>query len=98
MFAHHEFMKPYKSLTLSEMEPYLNMGLVYSYKRDLKHRPIIFINVERLVKTDMEIDELIKLSVYFLDYIMTKALIPSKIENWFVIIDCKNVGITQIPR
>ena len=92
--AHHEFMKPHKGLALEDVSFYLSQGFVYGFKRDLRHRPLIFINVERLVKANLELEDLIRVCVYFLDYVADNALLPAKIENWFVIIDCKNVGIT----
>lgn len=35
---------------------------------------------------------------YFLDFLITECMIPAHIENWTVIVDLNNVGITQIPK
>lgn len=35
---------------------------------------------------------------YTLDFIISNCLIPSKIENWTVILDLMDVGLTQIPK
>lgn len=38
------------------------------------------------------------MSTYFVQYLITRALIPGKVENWISIVDMKGVGITEIPK
>jgi hypothetical protein len=32
-----------------------------------------------------------------IQFIITRALIPGKVENWITVIDFKDVGLTEIP-
>eukprot|EP00347_Sterkiella_histriomuscorum_P002775 403366847 len=77
---------------------YLNQGIIYAYQRDKGQRPIIIINVEKISSSKIEQQNLINLSDYFLDHILTNIMYPSRIENWNVIVDLNNVGLTQIPQ
>jgi len=38
------------------------------------------------------------MSTYFVQYLITRALIPGKVENWISIVDMKGVGVTEIPK
>ena len=35
---------------------------------------------------------------FFLNYIITNACIPGKIESWVCVFDLKDVGVTEIPK
>ncbi|CDW82821.1 UNKNOWN [Stylonychia lemnae] len=82
----------------SPFENYLQTGLLYAFKRDKGHRPIIIINVERLIASKIDEKNLVDMSNYFLDFLINECMYPSKIENWTVIVDLNNVGLTQIPK
>ena len=41
-------------------------------------------------------DELVATTNYFLDYVIIRAMIPGKIENWTTIFDLKEVGASQM--
>jgi hypothetical protein len=34
---------------------------------------------------------------YFLHYVITKGMVPGKIENWTAIFDMRDVGVTELP-
>jgi len=38
------------------------------------------------------------LTVYLVEFLLTHCMVPSKIENFFIILDFNNVGMTQIPK
>jgi len=78
--------------------PELNKGFAYVYKRDRAFRPIMYINVNKVKKLKTDVDTLVQLSTYMLQFIITRALIPGKVENWISIVDMKGVGITEIPK
>ena len=67
---------------------------MYSYKRDKGARPIIVINVEKMITSGIDLNILVKMADYLLNYIKNNCLVPSKIENWTVIVDMNNVGLT----
>lgn len=35
---------------------------------------------------------------FFLNYVITKAMVPGKVESWSCICDLANVGATQMPK
>lgn len=79
-------------------EAFLNMGIFYGYKRDKGSRPVLVLNVERMVTSGIDLEIIMNMVNYFLNFVITKCMIPSRIENSTVIVDMNNVGITQIPK
>jgi len=73
-------------------------GLLYTYKRDKSFRPIVIINVEKMLASKIEQDDLVLLANFYLEFVINNCMIPSRIEDWTVIIDLNNVGVTQIPK
>ena len=76
----------------------LELGVLYGYKRDIKMHPVIFINVRRMLDSKITLDRTVDMGDFFLNYVITKACIPGKIESWTCIFDLKGVGATEIPR
>ena len=76
----------------------LNSGYIYLLKRDRKYRPLLLMNVS-IVKTflEAEADLLLGAVNYFLTYTIDKCCFPGKAETMILIIDMKDVGMTQIP-
>lgn len=56
------------------------------------------INVARLKKVKTDLDTLVNMSTFMIQWIITRALIPGKVENWITIVDMKGVGLTEIPK
>ena len=44
------------------------------------------------------IDTLISATNYFLDHVISKAMIPGKIESWTTIFDLKEIGATKMTN
>ena len=76
----------------------LELGVVYGVRRDVNMRPVIIINVRRMVDSRIPVDRLIALTNFFLEYVIKNAMIPGKIESWTCIFDMKDVGVTKIPK
>lgn len=85
------------------------MGIFYGYKRDKGARPILILNVEKMVASgvilfidincfQIDLEVIMNMVNYFLNFVITKCMIPSRIENSTVIVDMNNVGLTQIPK
>jgi hypothetical protein len=53
--------------------------------------------MEKLKKVKSDHSILINMSTYMTQFVISRALIPGKIENWITIIDFKNVGVTEVP-
>ena len=70
---------------------------MYVTKRDVMYRPVVMINVRRLLEWDVSVEALIEGSSFFFDFIVKKLLLPGKVENWIIIIDLDNISLTKIP-
>ena len=68
------------------------------YKRDKAFRPIFVINMKKFKSQKIDTETMIGLTNYVMQFIITRCLIPGKIENWVTIIDMKGVGLTDIPK
>jgi hypothetical protein len=76
----------------------LNKGYCYLYKRDRSFRPIFIISLGKLKKVKTDIETIVNMSTFLIQFIISRATIPGKIENWLIIIDMKGVGFTEIPK
>lgn len=83
---------------IKPVEDFLKQGITYIYKRDRGHRPIIIINVERLVNSGATVEQMVYLANFQIDYCIRNCLLPGTIENWTVIVDVNNVGLTHLPK
>jgi hypothetical protein len=46
----------------------------------------------------MDLDLMVHLSTYMIQFMITRTLIPGRVENWIIIMDMKDVGLTEIPK
>lgn len=100
ILEHHKFLNsfPIELNAFKVYEEELNKGYCYIYKRDRAFRPIFILNVAKLKQCKIPHEVVLNMSTYFVQYIITRALIPGKVENWVSIVDMKGVGITEIPK
>jgi len=95
--ANHEWRQ---SVNVTNVAPFLqelNSGIMYAYKRDKSLRPVVIVNVRRIIDTGISIEKLVQLSDFFLFYIIQNAMVPGRIENWTCIFDLREVGVTELP-
>ena len=71
---------------------------MYGVRRDKSMRPIIIINVRRMIDTRIPVNRLVAMANFLLCYIIEHAMIPGAIESWVAIFDMKGVGVTDIPK
>jgi len=80
----------------------LNYGFLYMYGRDVHFRPIIIVEGNRanelLDKLGYTFDELSQSILFFMNYIVNYILLPGQIENWILICDLKDVGLSKLPQ
>ena len=76
----------------------LELGVMYGVRRDKSMRPIIIINVRRMIDTGIGVDRLVNMANFLLLYIIEYAMIPGAIESWIAVFDMKEVGVTDIPQ
>ena len=59
---HHEWCNANIPFQIKPIEDFLKQGITYIYKRDKGHRPIIIINVERLIAAGSDVDTMVYLA------------------------------------
>ena len=72
--------------------------MIYGVRRDKQMRPVIIINVRRMIDSGIDVDRLISVTNFFLEYTIQYAMVPGAIEAWTCIFDLKDVGVTEIPK
>lgn len=84
----------------------MESGCVYLHGRDIHHRPIIVLDANKIINLKLEkegldqdqIGEEVKtLMVFVMEYMRNNLHCPGHIENFIMIIDLNDVGITQCP-
>lgn len=97
---HYKFVNsfPIELNMFKAYEEELNRGFVYVYKRDRSFRPIFVLNVAKLKASKITKDQALNLSTYFVQFLITRVLIPGRVENWITIVDMKGIGITDLPN
>ena len=75
----------------------LNTGFIYAHGRDNRYRPILVLNPGKYDKNLFPFQTWQLASVYFIEFLLNNYLIPGKIENWNIIVDCQELSITNIP-
>ena len=72
--------------------------MLYGCRRDIRMHPILIINVRRMIDSKIDLDRLVAMADFFLNYVIDYAMISGKIECWTGICDLRNVGVTEIPK
>ena len=54
--------------------------------------------MKKLIESKADEREYNDLTIFWMEYLINNAMVPGKVENFFVIIDATDVGITQIPK
>lgn len=75
----------------------INKGYYFAYGRDHSERPIVYFDARKWLDTKIDIHDMFKTVDITLSYLIYNALIPGKIENYHVIIDMENIGLTEFP-
>ena len=98
LHAYKEYLETRITVTEEEALPILNSGMLYAYKRDLSFRPVVIINVRKVIKQKVDITLLERTTCFFMDLLINQAMVPGRVENFFVIMDCDGMGVTSIPK
>jgi hypothetical protein len=67
---------------------------LYVCKRDKKGRPVMVMNFEKIVYHAPQTEDLISMCIYLFTFVVEKLMIPGLVENWIMIVDLSNVGLT----
>ena len=76
----------------------MELGIIYGVRRDKNQRPIIVINIRRMIDSAIEADRLINLVNFFLHYVIEHAMVPGQVEAWTCIFDLKDCGVMELPK
>lgn len=96
--GHTEFRKSFPPpVLLTGVEEFLQSGCFYLNGRDRSFRPIIVIVQRRLFQKKIDPDVVIQAFMLLLKAVEDNMFIPGKIENWIIILDLKDSGITNFP-
>ena len=76
---------------------------MYIHGRDRCFRPLIILNPPALLPfkeygTDVIGEEIIKSSIFIIEYVLNNLCLPGQIENYIVICDVNKLGVTEIPK
>lgn len=85
-------------VTTDGIESLIDSGLIYAYKRDKSFRPVLIMNMKKILKTEESLENLLRLTMYWVECLINDGMIAGKVENWFCIVDCEGVGVTEIPK
>ena len=95
---HKEFMAKYTPPNIDGLEKLHDSGIFYICNRDKWFRPVIVLDLGKLFKSEIEEEDILRFTIFMIEWIIKNALVPGRVENWFVILDWANLGFTKIPR
>lgn len=75
----------------------LNSGSIYFHGRDHRFRPLLVINISRFNFSENSTDSYCNLLCFLLEFAIKKLMMPGQVENWIVITDLCNKGLTSLP-
>lgn len=77
---------------------FLRSGALYVSGRCKRgHQPVIVINIKKFIEQKKTMSELQDISTYFFDWVERYMLVKGRVESWFLILDCKDVYVSQVP-
>jgi hypothetical protein len=79
-------------------ENLLNSGSIYFHGRDCRFRPLLILNINKLNFTETSVDSYSYLLCFLLEFAIQKFMMPGQVENWVVITDLCNKGLTALPK
>jgi len=107
----HKFMDTYLGWRDEHVPPRLtslcekliHSGFLYIHGRDRRFRPLIVLNPTALlafksISQDVLGEEIIKSSIFIIEYVLKNMFLPGQIENYIVIIDVNKLGVSEIPK
>jgi hypothetical protein len=91
---HAEWRAKVNVTDITPVKAGLESGMLYAYKRDKNMRPIVVVNVRRVIEAKIDIEALIEVVDFFTNYTIEEGMVPGKVENWTCIFDLRDVGAT----
>eukprot|EP01017_Pseudomicrothorax_dubius_P040573 TRINITY_DN6366_c0_g1_i1.p1 TRINITY_DN6366_c0_g1~~TRINITY_DN6366_c0_g1_i1.p1 ORF type:complete len:396 (+),score=65.98 TRINITY_DN6366_c0_g1_i1:115-1302(+) len=96
--THLEFNEKMLKTPLSTAgEAILKTGAVYQFGRNRQFRPIIIVDVPILVRNHFNFEEFENALCNLLWLIRGKMFLPGYVENWVILIETSEYGLTSLP-
>ena len=96
--ANKKYFDEKSQLKREQFEEFLQSGACYFGGRAKKgHQPVIVLNIKKFISQNKTVAELEDIACFYFKWIVDNMMVPGHIEGWLVIIDLKDVGITQLP-
>jgi len=74
-----------------------NSGCIYIHGRDNAYRPLIIFNPGMFNSLKQPIETWSKFGIYLLEFLVNKCLVPSRVENWNIVVDLGSLNFSDIP-
>lgn len=81
--------------------------MIYIHGKDKCHRPFVVVNCHKLISLDLETSknisssevgsETLNVTIFVMEWMKANLWFPGKVENFNMLIDLSDVGITQCP-
>jgi hypothetical protein len=68
-------------------------GLFYMVGRDASYRPVLVVNVARIMEMDLKKEAFEEAAGYFFQYIVEQAMVEGQVETWITIVDLGKLGM-----
>ena len=96
--AHSEWKAATYPLKYDPVKEMLSTGVIYGHKRDKCQRPVVIVSCAKILQMAEQVDSIVAASNFFLDHVISKAMVPGKIESWTTIFDLKGIGASQMSN
>jgi hypothetical protein len=94
--AHLRWLTSLDSFVITDKMMYaLDNGLIYQLGRDRQYRPIVIINLNKLIAVTENKQTLIDSTLYLLILVREVMCIPYHVERWDMLIDCSTVAFAH---
>lgn len=75
----------------------MNTGFLYVHGRDKFYRPLIVFNPGLFSSINCSKENWDKFGIFFLEFMVNKCLLQSKVENWNIMVDLGDLSMANIP-
>jgi len=75
----------------------IDAGCFYVHGRDRQFRPIVILDVRKLMQMGLTPEQTLRLNYFLLEWVVEHLLRPGKVETWDIIMDLSDVPLKEIP-
>ena len=97
MIEHSLWRRETYPVSYSLIGDIIKSGFLYICGRDYKFRPIVILNVRKIVDVEYPVETINAATAFFCDFLVKKLLVPGRVENWLMVIDLNDIGMTSMP-